>query len=116
MRLLPTFAILTLALALVGASGCIECEPLLEVRHCLETQCEPSADAVAVAWTQSDAAMWPDLDRILRSLEAGAHEHLKWTPEQEAALWDHYGVAGDEKELIVTLDDERYRVRVLSCA
>lgn len=99
--------------ALVG--GCVSCEPLLEVRHCLPTQCDPSDDAVAVVWTGAEAAEWPEVDALLRATPPGEHEHRTWTAAQEQAFWDAFGVSGDERELIVTTEDGRFRVRVLTC-
>ncbi len=109
-------ALLLLSLALLPPlSGCFGCEPLLEVRNCLEAQCAPSDDAVEVAWGAADAEAWPDVDALLRATTLGDHEHQQWTREREDAFWAHYGVDGDERELIVLLDGERFRVRVLTC-
>lgn len=102
-------------LALVFLAGCLDCQPLLEVRHCLERQCDPSPDAVEVAWTEEDAQTWPDVDRLMDRTELGEHEHRKWTHEREQAFWQQYGVTGDRRELIAEKDDELYRVRVLTC-
>lgn len=109
--------VLPLLATLLGVllPGCLGCQPLLEVRHCLEAQCEASPDAVEVAWGAADAEAWPDVDRLLRAAEAGEHEHMEWTGAQEDAFWAHYGVGGEERELIVHRDGERFRVRVLAC-
>lgn len=107
---------LALAAIAIALSGCLSCEPLLEVRNCLDHQCEPSANAVAVAWNAQHAADWPEVDRLLRATPAGEHEHAAWTEAKESAFWNAFGVSGDEPELIVTTDDGRFRVRILTCA
>ena len=107
---------LVAVIALGLLSGCLSCQPLLEVRHCLVDQCPPSEDAVAVVWTGAHAAQWPEVDALLRATPPGEHEHRDWPATKEQAFWDAFGVSGDERELIVTTDDGRFRVRVLTCA
>ncbi len=101
-------------LMLLLLAGCLECEPLMEVRHCLD-DCAASDDAVFAEWTQEDAEMWPAFHALIIKAELGEHEHAKWTSEQEHAFWAHYNVTGDRKELHVTFEGESYRLKVLSC-
>ncbi len=96
-------------------AGCFGCEPLLEVRHCLDTQCAGSSDAVRLNWTQELADQWPELDAFFGHVELGEHEHKHWTRDKEQALWAAFGVEGDEPELIIQHGEDRYRVRVLTC-
>lgn len=103
-----------LSVLATGLSGCTSCEPLLDVRHCLDG-CEPGPDAVEVVWMEEDAEAWPDVERLMDGLPAGEHDHAEWTEAQAQAFWDHYGVEGDEPELVVHRDEQQYRVRVLSC-
>lgn len=103
-----------LLLAAPSLSGCASCQPLLDVRHCLDG-CGTGPDAVEVVWTEEDAEAWPDVDRLLRTAEAGEHEHMEWSRERSVAFWDHYGVEGKEPDLVVHRDEEQYRVRVLTC-
>lgn len=101
---------------LVATAGCLDCQPLLEVRNCLDHQCVPSDDAMELDWSAELAAQWPELDALLGSTELGAHGHREWTEAQEQALWDAFGVTGDQPELIVHHGDDRFRIRVLTCA
>ncbi|MGB1586700.1 MAG: hypothetical protein ACPHID_06615 [Thermoplasmatota archaeon] len=107
---------LLLVAALLAGAGCLDCQPLLEVRNCLDHQCDPSDDAVELDWTPQLAADWPELDAAMASTPPGDHHHNTWDEATEQALWDAFGVTGDEKELIVQHDDGRFRIRVLTCA
>ena len=116
----PAVVAALLAAVVVALPGCLSCEPLLEVRHCLDGQarCLPedwSDDAKGVNWTTELAAAWPDVTALMDATDLGTHAHLKWTPEREDALWAAFGVSGDEPELFVTYRDDVYRVRVLTC-
>ncbi len=104
-----------MVLVAVANSGCTSCEPLLEARNCLDSQCVPSDDAVTITWSAEDARKWPQVDAMLRGLEPGEHDHMAWSNEPSNAILAHYGVEGDEPELIIHLDEERLRVRVLGC-
>lgn len=108
--------LLGLACLALLLSGCVSCQPLLDVRNCLDSQCVPSGDAVELDWTPQLAAEWPELDAAMAATPLGDHHHNTWDEAMEQALWDAFGVTGDEKELIVHHDDGRFRIRVLTCA
>ncbi len=112
----PRFLLLALmAVTAAALSGCVACQPLLEVRNCLDHQCQPSPDAMEVVWSSQHAADWPQIDALLDATNLGEHEHRKWDQAQEKAFWDYWGATGDQRELIVQHEGQTFRIRVLTC-
>jgi hypothetical protein len=101
--------------ALASLAGCLSCEPLLEVRNCLDHQCVGSNDAVRLNWTAELASAWPQIDHDMATTLPGEHHHADYTPVREDALWAAFGVTGDEPELIIQNGEQTFRVRVLNC-
>lgn len=100
-------------------SGCLSCEPSLDVRRCRpgSETCAPSpADRVA-DWNPELASLFPDVARLMGEVAEGKHAHTDWTPGQQEAFWAFWGVPDDAAHKQVFLRDggELFRVRVLDC-
>ena len=100
-------------------AGCFQCEPQLDVRDCTRriAGCDPGAGRV-VAWNPELDGLWPDVARLIETVEPDMHGHVDWTPEQAEAFWAFYQVPpgdGVHRQLFLSHEDELFRVRVLPC-
>jgi hypothetical protein len=112
-------ALLLLALA-TPLSGCITCDPRLDVHHCrTETgRCDPAGEVVA-DWESdpSHMALFPGIDELVRSLGPGEHGHRAWSDERAQAFWAFYQVPEDrpDKQVFLRSEGNLFHVRVLAC-
>lgn len=101
-----------------GLSGCLDCQPLLDVRHCSEIPpCAPVEGDPVVEWTPDLAQQWPQLADLIEKARDGKHQHAEWTQEQTDAFWADWNVPAERehKALFVTDGEATFRVRVLTC-
>ena len=109
---------LLLAALVAPASGCLACQPQLDVHRCRDDtgRCDTSATK-PVAWEPGAASLFPDVARLMEGLEPGLHAHAGWTQEQEEAFWAFYHVPADEpeKQVLLDADGALFQVRVLAC-
>ncbi|HET6399392.1 MAG TPA: hypothetical protein VFH47_07555 [Candidatus Thermoplasmatota archaeon] len=114
-RLLPA----VLALALLPGCATDWCQPMLEVRHCVEgsERCVPGEGDIVHAWTAEWAKAWPDIDALMRSAPEGEHAHADWSEERRVAFWTAVGTDPHEprREAFFEHGGNVYRVRVLTC-
>lgn len=111
---------LSLAVALAAsASGCLGCNPTLDVRHCRPASetCAPSPGDRVADWNPDLANVFPDVARLLEEAPLGKHLHADWTEGQERAFWEFWDVPpeAEDKQVFLRHDGSTYRVRVLSC-
>ena len=104
---------------LAPLSGCLQCAPTLDVRHCAEpvAGCAPREGDRTVAWTGDATALWPDVPRLMAKAHNGRHQHAEWTQNEADAFWSFWQVPADqeEKQLFFTEDGATYRIRILAC-
>ncbi len=115
-------ALALLAGLLVPVSGCLSCQPQLDVHHCRgPTGRCLLGDAKPIAWNPDLDGLFPDIDRLLGSVAVGEHGHATWSEEQADAFWKLYQVDPDsaDKQVFLTTQDDAgeqlFQVRVLEC-
>lgn len=112
-------ALFALALA-APLSGCIACEPRLDVHHCRAEagRCDTVGEVVA-DWHSdpSHMALFPGIDELLRSVTPGEHGHRAWSEERAQAFWAFYQVPAhrEDKQVFLRHDGALFHVRVLAC-
>lgn len=107
---------------MVPVSGCLACEPELEVYHCRAAtgRCDP-AGGPTVAWNPDLAGLFPDVARLLAEVPPGKHAHAGWTEARQDAFWSFYQVDPDAeaKQVFLTTGNgtaqQLFQVRVLEC-
>ena len=113
------FALLVAALA-APLSGCLSCEPQLDVHRCgRETGRCDTTDEVVAEWASdpSHMTLFPGIDELLRSVEPGAHGHRSWSEDRAQAFWAFYNVPADraDKQVFLRHEGGLFHVRVLAC-
>ncbi|MEK6976336.1 MAG: hypothetical protein AABY18_08350 [Candidatus Thermoplasmatota archaeon] len=115
-------ALIALLFAALAAplSGCLTCEPQLDLHHCRNAtgRCAMAGQVVA-NWTSEPnlMALFPGIDELVQSLEPGEHGHRKWSDERAETFWQFYNVPADraDKQLFLQHDSQLFHVRVLAC-
>ena len=112
-------ALLMLALT-TPLSGCLTCEPQLDVHRCRAEhgRCDTLGEVVS-DWG-SDAShmtLFPGIDELMKSLEPGAHGHRAWSEDRARAFWAFYQVPEDreDKQVFLRSEGTLFHVRVLGC-
>ena len=112
-------AVLVLALA-VPLSGCLTCQPQLDVHHCRTPtgRCDTTGEVVS-DWNGEGSlkTLFPGIDELVRSVPPGGHGHRAWSEDRAEAFWKFYNVPLDRKDKQVYLrhEGELFHVRVLEC-
>ncbi|HLF16129.1 MAG TPA: hypothetical protein VI796_01695 [Candidatus Thermoplasmatota archaeon] len=118
---LRSLALLLVLAVAAPLSGCLDCQPQLDVRHCMpaSTTCLPGeGDPVVDADDPvRGAEAFPGIRGLMETTPAGEHSHAGWNATLEEAFWAAHGIPLEQagKQVFYRDGEALFRVRVLSC-